>query len=200
MRTSRVCHYPLPLGVRILGCGQTHPHPLRNSFHDLTGSVGNTSVVRPSTRIVAGGHPGPSAPPIARRHVRSPPPGECSVAPIPRSAQTAPPRGPLHAVTPAATPPRLAPCRGPRPRPPHPATFRRSTRLFQYGGQRPGERHGTSAASPATARVRAMLAASLTSPSSFIRPWQVGQASTSTAKERHSYCASRSGIDHRAVR
>jgi hypothetical protein len=29
-----------------------------------------------------------------------------------------------------------------------------------------------------------MLAGLLTSPSSFIRPWQVGQASTSTAKVR----------------
>ncbi len=65
-----------------------------------------------------------------------------------------------------------------------PSTCRRSTRLFQYGGPRPGERCGTSVASPTVARVRAMLAGPLTSPSSFIRPWQVGQASTSTAKVR----------------
>jgi hypothetical protein len=84
-------------------------------------SVGNTRAVRRSTRIVAGGHPGPSALPLAPWHVRSLPSGECSVAPVPSSAQSAPPRGPPHAIAPASTPPRLPRGRGPRPRPPHPA-------------------------------------------------------------------------------
>jgi len=76
----------------------------------------------------------PFGPPIALRHIRSPPPGECSVAPTPPSAQTAPPVVPTRC--------------------------------------------------PAAARVRAMLAASLTSLSSFIRPWQVGQASTFWVSKR----------------
>jgi len=44
---------------------------------------------------------------MAPWHVRSLPSGECSVAPIPPSAESAPPRGPPHAIAPAATPPRL---------------------------------------------------------------------------------------------
>jgi len=70
--------------------------------------------------------------------------------------------------------------RRPRPSPWRPqscsssSTCRWSTWLFQYGGPRPGERRGTSLASPTAARVRAMLAGSLITASSRMRPWQEG--------------------------
>jgi hypothetical protein len=52
------------------------------------------------------------------------------------------------------------------------------------GTARPGERRGTSVASPTAARKRATFAGSSTVASNLIRPWHLGQSRTSTAKVR----------------
>ena len=132
------------------------------------------------------GRPTPAFGPLHRTlHLRPPAPRGGAPSRRPRASAQAPPhRGPPHAVAPRLR--YLLACPVPRPPPSSssPRTCRRSTRLFQYGGPRPGDRRGTSVASPTVARCRAMLAGSLTSASSLIRPWHLGQARTSTAKVR----------------
>ena len=108
-----------------------------------------TRPVRLSSPIVGGVDPGPSAPPSHPGTFARPPLGGGPHRRVVRP----------HAIAPCS----YATSSAPRPRPPpsSPSTRRRSTRLFQYGGPRPGDRRGPSVASPAAARMPAMLAGSL---------------------------------------
>jgi hypothetical protein len=82
-------------------------------------SVGNSRTVRRSTPVVAGGHPGRSAPRSHPWHVHSPPPVECSLAPnpAPRADRTAPWFAPRYSTRGYAT--SSVPRPRPRSRPPH---------------------------------------------------------------------------------
>ena len=78
---------------------------------------------------------------------------ESSVTPIPqkRADHTGPWSAPGNSITRGyATSSAPRPCRPPSSS--SPSTCRRGTRLFQYGGPRPGERQGASVASPTAAR------------------------------------------------
>jgi hypothetical protein len=118
----------------------------------LDRSVGETRAIGQSSRVFAGGQPLPMAPVIVPRHVRSSRSGSARSR-QPRAART------LHrtVVHPRSRPRGYAassPAPWPRPAPSSssPSTLRRSTRLFQYGGPRPGDRCGISVASPTVAR------------------------------------------------
>ena len=138
---------------------------------------------QPSSRRSRTGLPRRFATPIAPRHVAALGRGS---APWRRSRAT---RRPLHSAAAPRSRPRSYAVSSPPPTwlahpSSSPSAWRRRTRLFQCGGPRPGERRGTSVASPIVARLRAMLAGSVTMASSFMRPWHLGQARTSTANVR----------------
>src|SRR5262249_22347489 len=127
-------------------------------------ALGNTRVVRLSSQAASRrvwACPAPRPRLAARRCARTrPTPGGRSRAP-PRRGARGLARYPLGGYA-ASSPPRWFPQPSSSP-----STCRRRTRLFQYGGPRPGERDGTSVGSPRAARSHAMRLGSSTMASSL---------------------------------